>query len=559
MNAILRGTGGAGSRRWGHGVAVLAIACSTATFAQIVSAPAAQLSHTEGSVAYSPKGDNEWHDIQPRRALKRGDRLWTDRGSRAEVMAGPHALRIDGQTQLVLENVSETATQLSLTQGSVVVTVPRMNPGESFELGTPNLAFRARATGDYRIDVDSKQGTTRVAVLSGQGIVYGERGESLELRNGQRYTFRERGLEKLQQGAFVATDDFDRWSGARRRGEPTVSMPAVAAAPAPKPTAPVSTGRTIVIPGPATDAPLAGPLAKAAAKAPAAPVAAAAAITPAAAAPAAAVAAKAMTPAAPPAAAAVKVAAPAVAVIPPAAGAAAQAVGQAHAQREQQERERAALAAQRAEQAREAQLAKAAEQRRAAAAAAKRAEEERRVAAARKAQEDKRIAQAQAARAQEQKRLQAKRAEEERRVTSAKRAAEEKRLAQAKREEQQRVAQARRAESQKIAEARRQQLARLQAQAEQTARDTQARRAQDAKRDEDIRREEQARRDEWRREEQARRDEDARREAWERRQRALVEQARRDQEVWIRQQPQQVNQPMPVRPPPMGVPIRRVS
>lgn len=547
MNAILRGTGGAGSRRWGHGVAVLAIACSTATFAQIVSAPAAQLSHTEGSVAYSPKGDNEWHDIQPRRALKRGDRLWTDRGSRAEVMAGPHALRIDGQTQLVLENVSETATQLSLTQGSVVVTVPRMNPGESFELGTPNLAFRARATGDYRIDVDSKQGTTRVAVLSGQGIVYGERGESLELRNGQRYTFRERGLEKQQQGAFVATDDFDRWSGARRRGEPTVSMPAVAAAPAPQPAAPATTGRTIVIPGPATDAPLAGPLAKAAAaktpvaaaKAPAAAAAPAAAVA-AAAVPAAAVAAKAQTPAAPVAAAAVKVAAPATPVAPAAAAPLAQAAGQAHAQRE-------------------AQLAKAAEQRRAAAAAAKRAEEERRVAAARKAQEDKRIAQAQAARAQEQKRLQAKRAEEERRMAAARRAAEEKRLAQARREEQQRVAQARRAESQKIAEARKQQLARLQAQAEQTARDTQARRAQDAKRDEDVRREEQARRDEWRREEQARRDEDARREAWERRQRALVEQARRDQEVWIRQQPQQVNQPMPVRPPPMGVPIRRVS
>ncbi|RYY65282.1 MAG: hypothetical protein EOO24_55220, partial [Comamonadaceae bacterium] len=188
------------------GAAAVALACSVGATAQVVAVPDAHLNHAEGSVAYAPQGDLEWHDITPKRVLRRGDRLWTDRGSRAEVQAGGHALRIDGQTQLTLDNVTDTATQLSLTQGSVVATVTRVNAGDSFEVGTPNLAFRARQPGDYRIDVDAKGGTTRVAVLSGTAVVYGEQGEAQELKAGQRASFRQRGLAKMKQPLFAATD-----------------------------------------------------------------------------------------------------------------------------------------------------------------------------------------------------------------------------------------------------------------------------------------------------------------------------------------------------------------
>src|SRR3954464_1356894 len=256
MNAFSRTTGREGSLRWARGLALVATVWGASALAQVVTIPAAHLNHSEGTVALSPQGDTEWHDVQPRRVLKRGDRLWTDRGSRAEVQAGGHALRLDSQTQLVLENVSDNATQLSLTQGSLVLTVTRVNPGDSIELGTPNLAFRARQPGDYRIDVDAKTAITRVVVLSGAGVVYGEKGEVLELRSGQRASFKERSLERVQQAAFAANDDFDRWAGARRRGEPTVSMPAVAQAPvAPPHTNLINKGPDIIIAGPASALP----------------------------------------------------------------------------------------------------------------------------------------------------------------------------------------------------------------------------------------------------------------------------------------------------------------
>src|SRR5689334_5183065 len=175
MSANTRTTSGQGCRRWSPGIAALAVALGSGAFAQVVSVPAAHLNYAEGTLAYAPQGDKEWHDVQPRRLLKRGDRLWTDRGSRAEVQAGGHAVRLNAETQVVLENAGDAATQLSVTQGSIAATVTHLNPGDVFEVGTPNLAFRARQPGDYRIDVDPKQGITRVVVQTGSAVVYGEK------------------------------------------------------------------------------------------------------------------------------------------------------------------------------------------------------------------------------------------------------------------------------------------------------------------------------------------------------------------------------------------------
>ena len=602
MSACQNITDGRGCRRWIHSFAALALAWGGNALAQdVVSVPAAHLHHAEGSVAYAPQGDKEWHDVQPRRVLKRGDRLWVDRGSRAEVQAGGHALRLNGETQLVLENVGETATQLTLTQGSIVATVTRMNPGDSFEVGTPNLAFRARQVGDYRIDVDTRQGVTRVVVLSGLAVVYGEQGEAMEVRSGQRVTFRERRLARVQQPLFAATDDFDRWAGARRRGEPTVTMPVIAqgaAAATPIPRGLVNKGPDIIIKGSAaevaaqTGIPAHSTAVAAAARASVAAPPMVVARQPAAAAPVAVL--------APPAASAKPIPTAVAASAPPAsakpiptavaaaplrvtassapagptpaqiqaqaqiaqaqaalqaqaqaqartqaeaeaqaqAAAQAQAHAAAQAQAREQERHQRRVAQLRAEDERRALAARIEQERRAAIAAeARRAEEHRRAVAARRADEDRRH-------------LLARHDAEQKRVAASRQAEEERRHAQQVRRaaEERRLEAMRRADAQKLAELRRQQLLRLQAQAGRDEQSAVLRRAELARKADDERREDQARR-----EEQARREDD------QRRQRALAEQARRDQvrrdeEVWLHQQQNQ-----PVRPVPMGVPFRRVS
>ena len=179
----------------------------------------ARVNHVEGSVSLAPAGDEEWTEAPRNRPLTRGDRLWTDRGSRAELQVGSSALRLDGRSRLDILALDDRSTQLSLTQGTVYVRVRSLPEGENFEVDTPNLAWRAAWPGDYRIDVDPGEGTTRVTIHSGSGAVYGESGQALPLGGGQQITFRGRELAQLSVQESPPLDGFDRWAQARNRRE----------------------------------------------------------------------------------------------------------------------------------------------------------------------------------------------------------------------------------------------------------------------------------------------------------------------------------------------------
>lgn len=183
-----------------------------------------RLNHMEGTVSFSPAGDNEWIEADANRPLTRGDRLWTDKGSRAELQVGSAAVRMDGQTQVEVLGLDDRSMQLSVTQGTVYARVRSLPEGENFEIDTPNLAYRAAYPGDYRIDVDGTRGTTRVTIHSGTGAVYGERGHALPLGGGQQITFRARSLAQVGAHESPPQDNFDRWAAERnRRDDQSVS------------------------------------------------------------------------------------------------------------------------------------------------------------------------------------------------------------------------------------------------------------------------------------------------------------------------------------------------
>lgn len=178
----------------------------------------AHVSARQGSLVYAPEGEDEWTELPANRPLTRGDRLWTDRGGRAELHLGTSTVHVESESNLALFALDDDEAQLSLTQGTLNARVRELAPRENFEIDTPNLALRAAQPGDYRVDVDAARGTTRVSVRSGQAIVYGERGESMQLTAGQQAVFAGRALQQVA-GAAGGADDFDRWSAERNRAE----------------------------------------------------------------------------------------------------------------------------------------------------------------------------------------------------------------------------------------------------------------------------------------------------------------------------------------------------
>lgn len=201
--------------------ALLLLSLASVAFAQAEADPpgrVAFVSARDGSVVFAPQGEEDWVELPQNRPLTAGDRLWSDRGARAELQLGSATLHVDSESHVGLSELDDRAAQFILQQGSVNARVRELAQGENFEIGTPNVAFRALQPGDYRIDVDTQSGETRIVVASGMAAVFGEGGESVQLGAGQQASFAGRSLAQVNSPRF-RQDDFAAWAANRNQLE----------------------------------------------------------------------------------------------------------------------------------------------------------------------------------------------------------------------------------------------------------------------------------------------------------------------------------------------------
>lgn len=196
----------------------LPLAQGDQTNAQDPPSRVARLDYIEGSVSFQPGGANDWMDAELNRPLITGDNLWTDKNSRAEVHIGASALRLGAQTGITLLEVSDQAVQIRLAQGSLILSVPRLDASDSYEVDTPNMAFVPMQAGDYRIDVDQAGDHTSVIVWRGRGEATGG-GSTYAIVAGQQAEFT--GSDHLDSdiGDPPANDAFDSWASGRDQAQ----------------------------------------------------------------------------------------------------------------------------------------------------------------------------------------------------------------------------------------------------------------------------------------------------------------------------------------------------
>ncbi|VTU15040.1 DUF6600 domain-containing protein [Variovorax sp. RA8] len=211
-----------GARRavgWLLGLVLLLAAGAAAWAQQDPPGRVARLDEQQGTVSFSPAGDDSWYDAVPNRPITTGDRLWTDRNARAELHVDSTALRLDDQTMLVVSELEDDSARFTATRGRLQLRVREAPAGQRLEIDTANLAVVVEAPGDYRIEVDPAAGTTRVAVAAGGLTLYGENGESVALGAHQQLTVSGRQLAAVSSTPVRAGDAFDRWVAERDRLE----------------------------------------------------------------------------------------------------------------------------------------------------------------------------------------------------------------------------------------------------------------------------------------------------------------------------------------------------
>ena len=177
----------------------------------------ARLSYIGGDLGFLPAGAKDWSDANINRPLTTGDKLSSAVGARAELEFDGGTLRIDGQSDLGLLDLNDQMAQIELTQGSLSLSVRQLRDGESYEIDTPAVALVVDQPGTFRVDVDPRDGSTRVAALDGTATVFGENNAQRSINPGRAYRFGDASLSMVTISDINRGDAFDRWASERDR------------------------------------------------------------------------------------------------------------------------------------------------------------------------------------------------------------------------------------------------------------------------------------------------------------------------------------------------------
>jgi len=174
----------------------------------------ARLGFMEGSVSFQPAGENEWVGAVPNRPMTTGDKLWTDRDSRAEVQLGSATINLAPNTGFSFLNLDDRTIQMEVTAGSINIRVWNLDRDNVLEVDTPNQAFTVQEPGRYRVQTSENGDYTVVTIRRGAGESSGN-GQSYTLHEGTSTTFRGTTSLNADVQPIGDPDDFDSWSDRR--------------------------------------------------------------------------------------------------------------------------------------------------------------------------------------------------------------------------------------------------------------------------------------------------------------------------------------------------------
>lgn len=176
-----------------------------------------RLNLISGQVSFQSGSVDEWVPATLNYPLTTGDHLWTDVGGRAEIHVGSSAIRLDSKTDFSFLNLDDQAVQIRLGEGSLNVRVRDLDPGDTYEVDTPNASVQLMSVGSYRVDV-GENGDTNVIVRNGTAETTAA-GDTFDVPPGQSATVSGTDSISYYTTGAPGLDEWDGWCMARDQGE----------------------------------------------------------------------------------------------------------------------------------------------------------------------------------------------------------------------------------------------------------------------------------------------------------------------------------------------------
>jgi hypothetical protein len=174
----------------------------------------ARIGYMDGSVSFQPAGEPDWVQAVANRPMTTGDKLWTDKDSRAELQLGSAVIRLNSNTGLSFLNLDDETVQIQLTSGSINLRVRQLDRDDVVEIDTPNLAFSVTQPGSYRVEASEDGTYSVISIREGGGESTGN-GQTYTLHAGQRGTFSGTDSLKAEVIDIGGGDQFDNWAYSR--------------------------------------------------------------------------------------------------------------------------------------------------------------------------------------------------------------------------------------------------------------------------------------------------------------------------------------------------------
>jgi hypothetical protein len=89
----------------------------------------ARIGYLEGSVSFQPAGEPDWVQAVANRPMTTGDKLWTDKDSRAELQLGSAVIRLSSNTGFSFLNLDDNTVQIQLRVGFGQCSCAPVGPG----------------------------------------------------------------------------------------------------------------------------------------------------------------------------------------------------------------------------------------------------------------------------------------------------------------------------------------------------------------------------------------------------------------------------------------------